>query len=543
MDTLGQDLRQMQRMPLHAEHVAALRATGDEVHFAAGEIVAALGAPADLFLYVLEGEIEVLDPYAETRLFASTIGAAQFTGEISFLGGGVHALPMRAARDTRAIAVKREAMLRLMAEVPELSDIVITVFAARRRLLLEQKATGLTLIGADRDDTLRRIEEFAGRNRIPARSFDLGCPDAEAVARDCGIAPGVPAVVFGKGEVIEDPTPLRVAQRLGLDLQADPGEVFDMLIVGGGPAGVSVAVYAGAEGLRALVIEDLAVGGQAGTSSRIENYMGFPTGISGADLVWRGEVQALKFGTRFAMPRRVVGIERQEDGQFCVTLDCRTRICARAVVVATGVQYRQLPVPGLARFAGRGVYHAATEIEARHCRGAAVVVIGGGNSAGQAAMFLSRAASHVHVLVRGPSLAESMSDYLSSRLAADPRITVHLGASLCGIHGEERLEEVEADCRDSGRWRIPVCAVFVMAGAAPNCEWLGEMVTLDPRGFIVTGAAAGRELSFETSQPGVFAVGDIRAGSVKRVASAVGEGSVVVSEVWRYLAAEDGAAG
>ncbi|MCA0941985.1 FAD-dependent oxidoreductase [Salipiger pacificus] len=536
MDTLGQDLRQMQRTPLHPEHVTALRAIGEEVSFAPGEIVAPLGEPATRFVYLLEGEIEMLHPYSDERLLPSTLGPQQFTGEISFLGGGVHALPMRAVCATRAISVPREWMLRLMAEVPELSDIVITVFAARRRLLLEQQATGLTLIGADQDPALRRIEEFAGRNRIPLRSVDLICAHSEAIAQECGIEPGVPAVVFGPGNAIEAPTPLKVAQKLGLDLQADPGEVFDLLVVGGGPAGVAVAVYAGAEGLRALVVEDLAVGGQAGTSSRIENYMGFPTGISGADLVWRGEVQALKFGTRFAMPRRVVQLAQQEDGLFYATLDCRTRVCARSVVVATGVQYRRLGVPGLARFEEQGVYHAATEIEARHCRGAQAVVIGGGNSAGQAAMFLSRAASHVHLLVRGDSLAASMSEYLSSRLAADPRITVHLGTTLCGIFGEDRLEEVEAENSDGGRWRISACAVFIMAGAAPNCRWLGDLVTLDAGGYIVTGAAAGRALSFETTRPGIFAVGDIRAGSVKRVASAVGEGSVVVSEVWRHLA-------
>jgi thioredoxin reductase (NADPH) len=430
-------------------------------------------------------------------------------------------------------------MLRLMAAVPELSDIIITVFAARRRLLIDMRATGLTLIGADQDMDVRRVEEFAGRNRIPFRSYDLVCPEAAKIAVECGIDEGKPAVVFGQGGVIETPTPLKVAQRLGLDLRADPGEVFDVIIVGGGPAGVAAGVYAGAEGLRAMVIEDLAVGGQAGTSSRIENYMGFPTGISGADLVWRGEVQALKFGTRFAMPRRVIRLRRRDDGLFCVSLDCTNEVCARALVVATGVQYRSLAIDGLDRFLGRGVYHAATELEARQCRDAPVIVVGGGNSAGQAAMFLSRSASHVHVLVRGDSLAKSMSDYLSSRLTADPRITVHYRAALAALHGEDRLTSVDVVENGHPVGGMGACAVFIMAGAAPDCAWMSGLVEFDDAGYILTGAAAGRSASFETSHPGIFAVGDIRAGSVKRVASAVGEGSVVISEVWQHLASED----
>jgi len=535
MEAIGHDLRQMQRTPLHAAHVEGLRRIGREAHFGEGELIADIGQPMDTFLYVEEGEIEMLHPYSRQRAMASTIGPAQFTGEIAFLAGGVHALPMRAARETRAIAVDRTAMLRLMSQVPELSDIVITVFAARRRLQLEERATGLTLIGADQDGGVRRIEEFAGRNRIPVRSFDLVCPQARAVAEECGIAPGEPAVIFGQGRVIEAATPLKVAQRLGMDLRAEPGAIFDVIIVGGGPAGVAAGVYAGAEGLSALVIEDLAIGGQAGTSSRIENYMGFPTGISGADLVWRGEVQAMKFGTSFAMPRRVIRLARRQDGLFCVTLDCTNEICARALVVATGVQYRRLAIPGLDRFLGNGVYHAATELEARQCRGADTIVVGGGNSAGQAAMFLSRSASHVHLLVRGNSLAASMSEYLSSRLEADPKITIHYNSSIAALEGDGSLRSAEVRDADGATRHLDCCAVFVMAGAAPNCDWLAGLVDLDDAGFILTGAAAGRAASFETSHPGIFAVGDIRAGSVKRVASAVGEGSVVISEVWHYL--------
>jgi thioredoxin reductase (NADPH) len=296
-------------------------------------------------------------------------------------------------------------------------------------------------------------------------------------------------------------------------------------------------VYAGAEGLCALVVEDVAIGGQAGTSSRIENYMGFPTGISGADLVWRGEIQAMKFGTRFVMPRRAVRLQRVEDNSFCTTFDNGQRVRAKAVVVATGVQYRRLPLERLAEFEGAGVYYAATEIEARYCKGTEVVIIGGGNSAGQAAMFLSRSARCVRLLVRGASLAASMSSYLSSRLEADPRIVIEYGAEVTALDGTDRLEALTIrELKTLGTRRLDTAALFIMVGAAPNTEWLSGMVDLDDKGFVKTGAGSASAASpFATSQPGVFAVGDVRAGSVKRVASAVGEGSVVISKVWEFV--------
>ena len=383
----------------------------------------------------------------------------------------------------------------------------------------------------------RRIAEFASRNRIPYRSMALGSPEAAATATSCSIAPGQPAVIFGRGIVVADPTPDKVARLLGLNLDFRDDEAFDVLIVGGGPAGVAAGVYAGAEGLSALVVEDIAIGGQAGTSSRIENYMGFPTGISGADLVWRGEVQAMKFGTRFAMPRRVVLLERLEDESFCATFDTGQHVRAKAVVVATGVQYRRLPIDRLEDFEGAGIYYAATEIEARYCKGMDAVIIGGGNSAGQAAMFLSRSVRCVRVLVRGASLAASMSSYLSSRLEADPRIEIEFGADVTALHGGDHLEAITIRNARTGATRVvDTSALFIMVGASPNTEWLSGLVDLDDKGFVLTGSGAGGPASpFATSRPGIFAVGDVRAGSVKRVASSVGEGSVVISKVWEFV--------
>jgi thioredoxin reductase (NADPH) len=537
METIGADLRQMQRTPLAAAHVEALRTAGEVATYPAGTFLARPGEPMDRFVYVEEGEIEVVNPYTGERHLPNTIGPTQFMGEIAFLNGGAWSLSMRTARDTRVIEVPREAMLTLMSQIPEMSDIIITVFSARRRRLLDDRDSSLRLIGEDEDRDMRRIAEFASRNRIPYSSLPLRSPEAEATARSCSFAAGVPAVIFGRDVVVTDPTPDKVARLLGLNLDFRNDEMFDVLIVGGGPAGVAAGVYAGAEGLCALVVEDVAIGGQAGTSSRIENYMGFPTGISGGDLVWRGEIQAMKFGTRFAMPRRVVLLERLEDDSFCATFDSGQRVRARAVVVATGVQYRRLPLDRLVDFEGAGIYYAATEIEARYCKGTEAVIIGGGNSAGQAAMFLSRSARCVRVLVRGSSLAASMSSYLSSRLEADPRIAIEYGAEVSALQGADHLEALTIRDVKTGASRVvDTRALFIMVGAAPNSEWLAGLVKLDDKGFVITGSGAGSAASpFCTSLPGIFAVGDVRAGSVKRVASSVGEGSVVISKVWEFI--------
>ena len=537
MEKIGGDLNQMQRTPLAKAHVEALRAAGVAASYPAGAVLAKPGQPVDRFVYVEEGEIEVVNPYTDKRHLPSTLGPTQFMSEISLLNGGAWSMAMRTVQDTKVIEVPREAMLTIMSQIPEMSDIIITVLSARRRRQLEERISSLRLIGEDADRGVRRIAEFASRNHIPYISLPIGSPEAEVLAQRCSIASGVPSVIFGRDLVVTDPTPDKVARLLGLNLDFREDEVFDVLIVGGGPAGVAAGVYAGAEGLRALVVEDVAIGGQAGTSSRVENYMGFPTGISGADLVWRGEVQAMKFGTRFAMPRRVTHLEKLDDESFCATFDNGQRVRAKAVVVATGVQYRRLPIPRLAEFEGAGIYYAATEIEARYSKGTDAIIIGGGNSAGQAAMYLSRSARCVRVLVRGASLAASMSNYLSNRLEAEPGIAIEYGAEVSELHGAEQLEAVSIRDVKTGATRVVEArSLFVMVGAAPNSEWLSGLVKLDNKGFVITGSGEGTATSpFATSQPGIFAVGDVRAGSVKRVASSVGEGSVVISKVWEFV--------
>ncbi|MGF7151143.1 thioredoxin reductase (NADPH) [Sphingomonas zeicaulis] len=534
VEKIGRDLLEMQRVPLAEAHVAAIRQAGTQILYPAGTVLVRPGDPVETFVYVVDGEIEVMNSFTGERLVPATLGPTQFMAEISFLSGGSWSMAFRAAQDTRVIEVPRAEMLRLMAAVPEMSDIIITVLAARRRRQLESGDSSLVLIGEEADRDVRRIAEFAGRNRLPCASHPLGSAEAHAFTLSCAADPGRPAVIFGKDTVILDPTPEKIARLIGMSQDLVNDEAVDVLVVGGGPAGVAAGVYAGAEGLSALVVEDIAIGGQAGTSSRIENYMGFPTGISGADLVWRGEVQAMKFGTRFAVPLRVDALERLEEGGFCATFNTGSRVRTNAVVIATGVQYRRLPIDRLAAFEGAGIYYSATENEARFCRDAEVIIIGGGNSAGQAAMFLSRVAARVRLLVRGDSLAASMSSYLSSRLEADPAITIEYGAQVAAVHGEDRLEAVTIR-RDGADERVDTCAVFVMVGAVPNTGWLADLVQLDAKGFVMTGADVNAASPFATSCPGIFAVGDVRGGSVKRVASSVGEGSVVISKVWDHV--------
>ena len=534
MENIGFDLAQMKRVPLSDAHVEAIRNIASECEYEKGQLVARVGEPMDRFVYVLDGEIEVVDPYSDERMMETTLGPTQFMGELAFLNAGSFTLPMRAAVATRTLEAPRVAMLDLMSKIPELSDHIIGVFAARRRKQFEDHRSSIKLIGADRDPKVQEVARFLSRNRIPFQNYDLDAEEDEGL-RLCRLVDHEPSVIFAADTVVDDPTPRKVAQYLGLDLDICSQRDFDLLIVGGGPAGVAAAVYAGSEGLQALVIEDTAVGGQAGTSSRIENYMGFPTGISGTDLTYRGQIQALKFGTRFVMPRRVVGLERREDGRFCATLDDgEDEICADAILVSTGVQYRRLPLDNLERFEGSGIFYSATEMEARFCANTEAVVVGGGNSAGQAAMHLSRTASRVHLVVRSGSLADSMSSYLSRRLEADPKIEIHYHTQVCALHGTDWLEGVTFRTPDGER-RVQTRALFIMIGAAPNTDWLSGLVQTDEKGFVLTGSAVGRDSPFETGTDGIFAVGDVRAGSVKRVASAVGEGSVVVSRIWEHI--------
>ncbi|MEM8826203.1 MAG: FAD-dependent oxidoreductase, partial [Pseudomonadota bacterium] len=348
-------------------------------------------------------------------------------------------------------------------------------------------------------------------------------------------------VLVSDAEAHSAPSNAEAARALGLLETLDSERVWDVAVVGAGPSGLATAVYAASEGLNTIVLEAMAPGGQAGTSSKIENYLGFPTGISGQALAGRAQVQAQKFGARLAIARQATAIKCNDDPVFGISTDAEECVHARAVVIATGARYRKLDVENLETYEGQGIHYAATAMEADLCSGEEVAVVGGGNSAGQAAVFLSRHARHVHMLIRSGSLASSMSSYLIDRLEASPKITLHYHTEVAELRGERMLETtVFADRRDGSRREMPVRNIFVMIGAVPNTDWLDGCVSLDERGFVATGTCPdGHPLAspYATTRAGLFAVGDVRSGSVKRVASGVGEGSVVVQAVHSYLAA------
>ncbi|MCF7702421.1 cyclic nucleotide-binding domain-containing protein [Loktanella sp. M215] len=535
MESLAINLANEPRVPLDESHLDAIRAIGVERCYATGDMVVRPGDPMIEFMLVEDGDVILLDSQTGGQSTPGSLKAGQYLGEIAFLNGGVWSMGMRAAVDTRVVVVPREDMLALMARVPELSDRIVTVFAGRRRRIFENDESALTLIGADQSRDLRRLESFAARNRIAVKRLELGSDEACRLLGEAECALDIPTALFA-GKQLTDITPRAVARLLGLDMPLTGEGLFDVAIVGGGPAGIAAAVYAGAEGLRGIVIENEVIGGQAGSSSRIENYMGFPTGISGGDLAWRGEIQAMRLGTRFVMPRSVTGIARGPDETWDLTLDDGETIQTKTVVVATGVQYRRLPIARLEDFEGAGVYYAATDMEARFCRDRHVAIVGGGNSAGQAAMFLARVTAHVHVLIRKDNLHETMSAYLSSRLEHEPAITIHPYTEVAALDGETTLDSCRLrDTRDGTERHIDLGGLFVMIGAAPNTGWLEGVIDLNDKGFVLTGPAVGAATPFGTSAPGIFGVGDVRLGSVKRVASGVGEGSVVISDVWNYV--------
>ncbi len=511
------------------EALGLLESVGDVLRPEPGELLWDAGDAYDLYL-VRDGGVSLVDRRDDRVVIV--VEAGDFVGELGMLMGQPAFLAGVALPRTTLLRVPVEALSRLVATAAELGDTLLTAFDARRRMLSRWGEGGLVLAGDD-DPDLHRLREFAERNHIPYRTVLRS--DASAWAELDAVS-GLPergtAVVSGRRRILTRPTTRELAAAVGLDLGGSMDRaVCDLLIVGAGPAGLAAAVYGASEGLDVILVEDVALGGQAGTSSRIENYLGFPRGISGSELARAALLQAVKFGARLVSPRSVTRLSRGPDG-FTVRLDDHTDVAARAVVIASGVSYRRLEIPGLEELEGRGVYYAATELEARACVGQSAVVVGGANSAGQAALFLAQHAGEVHVLIRREHLGDTMSTYLARRLADHARITVHPRSQLTSVEGKERLTALTwRDGLGQRDVRQEAGGLFLMIGAVPRTAWLHDVgVELDPRGFVTTSGA------FATSVDGLFAVGDVRAGSVKRVASAVGEGSVVVSAVHSFLA-------
>jgi thioredoxin reductase (NADPH) len=454
----------------------------------------------------------------------------------------------RVAEDGEVLAVPVETLRRIISTQPQLSDKILATFMARRADLLTGAASTTRVIGSRFSPETPPIREYLSRTRLPYQWLDPDAdPQVETVLQQFDIHPDELPVVISSGAVLRRATPGALAEHLGLTVANLPERCFDLLIVGGGPAGLAAAVYGASEGLHTLGVDMVAPGGQAGTSSRIENYFGFPTGISGSDLAQRGLVQAEKFGASLSAPCAAVAL-REKSGHLIVELSDGTAVAGRAVIAASGARYRRLEVDRLADFESSSIYYAATDLEAHQCAGGPVVVVGGGNSAGQAAVFLADQGSPVTVVIRGSELGASMSRYLVDRLASHPRIDVLTETLVVGLDGDQTLSAVRL-AGPAGEAKLPATALFSFIGADPASGWLSGCAALDNRGFVLTDRALGEEqldqrwtalsrrpLPFETSRPGLFAVGDLRSGSTKRVAAAVGEGSAAVRSVHDYLA-------
>jgi len=516
--------------PVFSEHAMdMLRSAGDVLHPEPGELLWDAGDPYDLHL-VLAGGVLLVDRRDDRVVFV--IEEGDFVGELGMLMGQRAFLPGVAMDGTALLRVRVEKLRKLVEISGELSDVLLTALDARRDLLKRIGEGGLVLAGDD-DRDLHRLQDFAERNQLPYRTVLRSDPSAWTdLAQTCALPEAGTAVVTGQRRVMVAPTTRDLATALGIDLWGISDNFrCELLVVGAGPAGLAAAVYGASEGLDVVVIEDVAIGGQAGSSSRIENYLGFYRGVSGGELGRAAMLQAVKFGTRLVSPRSVTGLSEVPDG-FRVRLDDEHDVLASAVIIASGVRYRRLNLAGLADLEGRGVYYAASQLEANVVSGRNAVVVGGANSAGQAALFLAQHAGQVHVLIRRDDLRDTMSNYLAQRLTHHERVTVHPRSELREVHGTSRLDALtwrdHAMDRDV---RLDAAALFLMIGADPCTTWLNEVsVELDAKGFVVTYDG------FATSVPGLFAIGDVRAGSVKRVASAVGEGSVVISAVHSYLA-------
>lgn len=530
--------------------LTALKARGQPRDARAGEALFEEGDRNLPFFVVLEGEVEII---AHQRGEPHTVvvhHANQFTGDVDVLSGRAVMVTGRVIKDAKLLQLSAADLRRAVDELPELGETIVKAFLMRRTLLLGEGMEALRIIGSRFSPDAHRLRDFASRNGVPVLWIDLDTDQAaEDLLRQFNIpASATPIVLGSDGEWQSNPSNVEFARCMGLETVHETDHVYDLLIVGAGPAGLAASVYAASEGLDVLTTDSLAAGGQAGTSARIENYLGFPAGISGAELTRNAMVQAQRFGARISVPSaaRSLGID---GGERIVTLQDGTRLRTRCVLVASGVQYRKPEVDRLAEFEGAGIYYAATEMEARLCRDEETVVVGGGNSAGQAIVFLAKYARRVHVVLRGPDLGASMSRYLVDRIEGMDNVMIHRGAKISALEGNGHLSAVHLE-GGSGGLKIDTGSLFLFIGADPNTTWLHGCVDLDRKGYVLTGTSLAPTLSetdrwrsagrgpflLETSLPGVFAAGDVRSGSAKRVASAVGEGAMAVSFVHAHIA-------
>ena len=516
----------------------------------AGETLVEPGAPDPRFFLVTAGKLEIVRETKDAETTIHVHDPGQFTGEANLLSGRRALVRIRAIDAGQVIELNRPQLLRLLQTDSEVGEIVMRAFILRRAELIGRGYGDVVLLGSTHCAGTLRVKEFLIRNGHPFQAIDLDTDDGVQELLDTfGIKPGdIPVLICRCEVVLRNPTNEEIADCLGFNEQVDLAHLRDVVIIGAGPSGMAAAVYAASEGLDALVVEMNAPGGQAGSSSRIENYLGFPNGISGQELAARAWNQAQKFGAGIVVAKHATRLVCDRK-PYVVEIDDGQRIAARAIIIAAGAQYRKPALPRLGDFEGAGIYYGATFMEAQLCKDEEVAIIGGGNSAGQAAVFLAGVAKHVHMFVRAKGLAESMSRYLVARIEANPRITLRTESELIELEGDRHLEEIAWQHSPSGDTeRRAIRHVFVMTGAEPSTDWLLGCLACDEKGFIKTGADLTRDdldavdwpltrgpHTLETSLPGIFAVGDVRAGSMKRVASAVGEGAAAVALVHRAI--------
>lgn len=529
---------------LSPTQIETLSAHGERRTTEAGDVLFREGDPSYDFFVVLAGKVAIVAGYGHEERVIALHGAGRFLGELNLLIGRAVYLTAVVRERGEVLVVPASRLREIISNDQDLSDTIFRAFVLRRAILIGLGA-GLKIVGTRVGRDSRRLREFVGRNRIPHAWLDIEEDGAaKALLEEFSLGSAETPIVIRGEEVLRNPTNAELAGRLGL--RSRPAQqACDLAIVGAGPAGLAAAVYGASEGLSTVVVEAVATGGQAGTSSRIENYLGFPAGVSGAELAARAAVQADKFGATVHVPVEAVGLGERE-GYHAIRLDDGEELLARSVVVATGARYRKLPVPRLEDLEGLGVYYAATQVEADQCDRGPVVVVGGGNAAGQAAIFLAERCGAVHLLIRGDNLTKSMSYYLADQLEREG-VETHPRTQVRELVGEEALEAVVIEDGMGSRATLRTTGLFVMIGADPNTSWLASELALDEKGFVLTGrespSAAPHALAqigraphvLEASRPGVFAVGDARHGSIKRVASAVGEGSMAVRLVHQHL--------
>jgi thioredoxin reductase (NADPH) len=536
---------------LSAAEMARIRRFGTPMEFKDGECLYVAGeCSPGLFLVLKGGIVATMRDGMGHRLPITRHGPGQFSGEVGQLSGGAALADGVAEEDVEALLLRPDQLRALIIAEADLGERMVRALILRRVALIQAGGSGPVLIGHPGSAGVMRLKSFLDRNGYPHHVLDIAQdPDAAALHQQYGAAAAEALAVCPDGSVLLNPSETELARCIGMVDTVDHHELFDVVVVGAGPAGLATAVYAASEGLQVLILDRRAFGGQAGASARIENYLGFPTGISGQALAGRAYVQAQKFGAQALIPAQVQSLDCSgcdAQGELRLTLADGRRLRSRTVVVASGARYRRPAVPRLAEFEGQGVWYWASALEARMCAGSEVALVGGGNSAGQAAVFLSQHAAKVNMLVRGPSLAASMSRYLIDRIDATPNIELLPQTELTQLHGdgERGLTGVTWRCRrDGAQCEAPLRNVFLFVGAEPETEWLaGCGVAIDAQGFVLTGEKAAQRpghtpTPLETSVPGVFAVGDVRSGSIKRVGGAIGEGAAAVAMIHQRLAA------